>query len=317
MTNTAAYFGSSRIIFDGIKSSSPSKLKSIEGLSVFVVDEASDIMREEEFDTIDQSIRAKGRDSLTILILNPTTPEHWIYKRFFDEVTFHKLYFQGQEYTYPIIKNENVIHVHTTFLDNLQNLNESFLNIAKETQKRNEQRFINQYLGLFVDWDGARILQYEIVQNIDRSLPCAIGVDFGYYPDPSAICRVYVDNKNKLVYVEGLLYAHKLSAKELSNEIITYENYRIVCDTNIKPITEPLRLNGAEIYYKNMRIELRQQLAKMAEYKILIYENDISTLIANEVSSYRWIKNEPVQGYGDHAIDAFRYAAFPIILNEE
>ena len=36
------------------------------------------------FDKIDLSVRQKGRDNRIILILNPTTKEHWIYERFFE-----------------------------------------------------------------------------------------------------------------------------------------------------------------------------------------------------------------------------------------
>lgn len=43
ITNTSCRYLRSSIIFDGIKSASPSKLKSIDNLSLFLCDEASDI----------------------------------------------------------------------------------------------------------------------------------------------------------------------------------------------------------------------------------------------------------------------------------
>ena len=310
LTNTAAMYGDSRIIFDGIKSASPSKLKSIAGCTVFICDEAADIMKEEEFDTIEQSVRTKGGDNLVILCLNPTTPDHWIYKRFYVDKTFEQIEFNGATYTIEKIVNENVLHIHTTFLDNLTNLSDSFLEIAKEAQKSNEKRFLNQFIGAWVDYDGTKIFNWKLSEDIDRSLPVAVGVDFGYYPDPTAICKVYCDNVGKKLYVEGVCYQHKMTAEELKEEILKYSNYRIVADLNVKPVTEPLRLQGLDIYYKNMKVELKQQLIMLSQYEIITDDS----YLRNELMTYRWGKaGEALVGYGDHAIDALRYAAFNLI----
>lgn len=310
MTNISATFGNTRIIFDGIKSASPNKLKSIGGCSIFICDEASDIMKEQEFDTIEQSIRAKDKDNLIILILNPTTPDHWIYKRFYQNKKFEKIMFNEQEYIIELIDDPNVIHIHTTFLDNLNNLSESFLNIIKDRQKKSPKQFVNQYLGLWVDYDGTKILRYTISDEIDRNLPCAIGVDFGYYPDPTAIVKVYCCHQSKRLFVEVLEYKHKMTADEVKNELLKYSDYRIVCDTNIKTITEPLRLSGLDIYYKNMKIELLQQLLALSEWEI--YTNSVKLI--QELQTYRMgDKNNIIVGTGDHAIDALRYAAFALI----
>ena len=77
----------SDIIFRGIKTSSGNQtasLKSLQGIGVWVLDEAEELVDEETFDKIDLSIRQKGVHNRIILILNPTTKEHWIYKRFFE-----------------------------------------------------------------------------------------------------------------------------------------------------------------------------------------------------------------------------------------
>ena len=78
----------SKIIFRGIKTSSgdqTANLKSLQGITTWVVDEAEELVDEQKFDTIDLSVRQQGKPNRIILILNPTTKEHFIYRRFFED----------------------------------------------------------------------------------------------------------------------------------------------------------------------------------------------------------------------------------------
>ena len=100
----------SKILFRGIKTSSglqTANLKSLQGLTTWVMDEAEELTDEETFDKIDMSVRQRGIDNRVILILNPTTKEHWIYKRFFEDNAVN----EGTCTT----KND-VTYVHTTYL---------------------------------------------------------------------------------------------------------------------------------------------------------------------------------------------------------
>jgi phage terminase large subunit len=59
-------------------------LKSLAGVTTWVLDEAEELTDEDTFDKIDFSIRAKNIQNRVILVLNPATKEHFIYKRFFE-----------------------------------------------------------------------------------------------------------------------------------------------------------------------------------------------------------------------------------------
>ena len=66
----------SKILFRGIKTSSglqTANLKSLQGLTTWVMDEAVELTDEETFDKIDMSVRQRGIDIRVILILNHTT----------------------------------------------------------------------------------------------------------------------------------------------------------------------------------------------------------------------------------------------------
>ena len=78
----------SDILFRGIKTSAGNQtgnLKSLTNVSNWVLDEAEELVDENIFDTIDLSIREKEIQNRVILILNPVTKEHWIYRRFFED----------------------------------------------------------------------------------------------------------------------------------------------------------------------------------------------------------------------------------------
>jgi len=100
-----------RISFKGIKAGSKGQtanLKSLSGFNLFINDEAEELPDYKTFKKIFYSIRSFNKRNLTILILNPTTKQHWIFEEFFD-----KKGLQGGE---NCIK-DNVMYIHTSYLD--------------------------------------------------------------------------------------------------------------------------------------------------------------------------------------------------------
>ena len=121
----------SDILFRGIKTSAGNQtasLKSLTGVSNWVLDEAEELIDEDIFDTIDLSIREKNIQNRVILILNPVTKEHWIYKRFFED--------KGVEDGFNGVRG-NVCYIHSTYLDNKENLSESFLERIRSIKHNN------------------------------------------------------------------------------------------------------------------------------------------------------------------------------------
>jgi len=106
----------SRIIFKGIKTSSGNQtaaLKSLQGITTWVLDEAEELVEEDIFDKIDESVRVKDVQNRVIMILNPSTKEHWIYKRFFQQA--------GVSPGFNGVKGDTT-YIHTTYLDNADNI---------------------------------------------------------------------------------------------------------------------------------------------------------------------------------------------------
>ncbi len=134
----------SEIIFRGIKTAAgnqTAKLKSLEGLTTWVLDEAEELTDEQIFNKIKQSIRKKGIQNRIILVLNPQSKSHWIYKRFFEEAGVPPG-FNGEK--------DGVCYIHTSYLDNIVNLSDEFIVEAERSKRLTPNLYRYEYLGEWV-----------------------------------------------------------------------------------------------------------------------------------------------------------------------
>lgn len=141
----------SRIVFRGIKTSqgtATANLKSIQGVTTWVLDEAEELIDEDIFDRIDLSIRSKEKPNRVILVMNPSYKSHWIYKQWIKN------------------KREDTNYIHTSYLDNIENLSKSFINQAEKTKQQNIERYKHLFMGKWLQ-DAEGILWNKNI--IDRS----------------------------------------------------------------------------------------------------------------------------------------------------
>lgn len=147
-----------RILFSGIKTSSGDQTANLKGLNWvthFIVDEAEEFRDEEKFNTIDLSYRKKGVDIKVIIILNPTDTEHWIYKRWIQST--HRIEnIDGAEV--EISTHPEVEHIHTTYLDNVKNLNESWLKAAYAAKAKDFDYYAHIFLGAWTNFGAGAVL---------------------------------------------------------------------------------------------------------------------------------------------------------------
>lgn len=135
------------ILFRGIKTSSgvqTANLKSLQGITTWVVDEAEEVPDKETFDKIDLSIRETSAQNRVILILNPTTRDHWIWQWAFEHT--HRIE-MIDGVPVPISTHPDVEHIHTTYLDNIENLSESFLKTIEDIKTTDSQRYAHEIIG--------------------------------------------------------------------------------------------------------------------------------------------------------------------------
>ena len=292
----------SDILFRGIKTSSGNQtgnLKSLTNVSNWILDEAEELVDENIFDTIDLSIREKNIQNRIILILNPTTKEHWIYKRFFED--------KGIQAGFNGIK-DNVCYIHSTYLDNKQNLSDSFLQRIYTLKQNNPKKYLHKILGGWLDKaEGVVFDNWTIGEFNPDNLQTSCGMDFGFSIDPDSLTEIAIDKSKMKIYIKEHIYRNGLKSHELAKIILDkVENKLIIADSAEPRLIEDLRHLGVNIRpVKKGTIE--SGITRMQDYQLVVTAE--STNIAKELNNYVYADKGSklyVDNY-NHAIDGIRY----------
>lgn len=291
----------SSIIFRGIKTSAGNQtanLKSLQGITTFVLDEAEELVDEDIFDKIDQSVRVKIRPNRVILILNPATKEHWIYQRFF-----------ASRGVNPSTNecNGDTTYIHTTYLDNKENLSESFLINIANIRRFRPDKYNHQILGGWLDKAEGTIYNNWSVGKFNEYAPSLFCQDFGFSADPTVLCKISVDKNNKKIWVKEKFSQIGMSTKQIGEANRKYAiDDLIICDS-----AEPRLINELSEYC-NIKPTVKRigsilsGIALLQDFDIIVDHE--STNIVKELNNYVWHQRnaKPVDNW-NHFLDAIRY----------
>lgn len=288
----------SKILFKGLKTSSGTQtanLKSLSGVTCWVLDEAEELVDENIFDKIDLSVRSKNAQNRVIMILNPTTSEHFIYKRWFE---------QGQL--------DNTLYIHTTYLDNKDNLDYSILSEIEQLKINNPKKYNHVILGGWLEKAEGVVFENWQKGEFDTSIPVMYGMDFGFSNDPTTLVKVGVNWRHKKLYVQELHYARDKGTNDVINICRTIPaNSFIVADSAEPRLISDVRKAGINITSCIKGVDsVRAGIKLIQDFTIFVEPN--SHNIIKELNNYVWNdkkSNVPVDNY-NHIIDAIRYVVF-------
>ena len=292
----------SEIIFRGIKTSSgdqTANLKSLQGVTTWILDEAEELTDETTFDKINLSIRQKGKQNRVILILNPATKEHWIYKRFFESV--------GVQEGFNGIKG-NVTYIHTTYLDNIDNLDISFINEIDRIKQTNPNKYKHQILGGWLDKaEGVVFTNWKIGEFNPDNLQTSFGQDYGYSIDPTTLIEVAIDRKNRKIYLKECYYKTRLTTTEIAILNKQFADRKLIIGDNAEGrLIDELNRLGNNITRCD-KPPISFGISLMQDYEIIIEPNSLN--IIKEFNNYVYL-DKGSKLYIDnhnHSIDAVRY----------
>ena len=294
----------SEIIFKGIKTSSGDQtaaLKSLQGITTWVLDEAEELVDEEIFDKIDLSVRQKGIQNRVMLIMNPATKTHWIYKRFFEEA--------GVEAGSNTTKNQTT-YIHTTYLDNKNNLDESFLNQVERIKKNRPEKYEHQILGGWKQKAEGVIFSNWELGNFPECEPI-FGMDFGFSIDPTTVIATHIDKDKGKVYLKEHLYKPSLTTSDIYSIANTIcKGGLIVADSAEPRLISELKARGLKIVpTAKGQGSVSAGIALMQDFQLIVDPESIN--LVKELNNYAWLEKKvaPVDDY-NHLIDAARYAIF-------
>jgi phage terminase large subunit len=310
----------SNVMFRGIKTSSgnqTAKLKSIKGLSGFVVDEAEEFTSEKDFETIELSIRQQGIQNFVIIVMNPTDNNHWVYKKYIEKT--HKIvYYDGvpvQISTHP-----NVLHIHTTYMDNINNLSPEFLNEIYRMKEEEPEKYAHIVIGQWSDVAEGAIFKtiYECNEFPEWCDKQALAQDYGFTHDPTAIIRCGVSGKD--LYFDEICYRTGMLTDEIIKEDKKYD-LSVMSESADPRLIIEIALGGVNIYAVEKEPgSIIAGLDFMQGYRIHVTKRSFNLL--KEFRNYVWDKdkdgnyiNQPVDAW-NHGIDACRYYCIGKLLGK-
>ena len=293
----------SRILFRGIKTSSgdqTANLKSLQGVTTWVLDEAEELTDEETFDKIDLSVRAKGIQNRVILIMNPSTKEHWIYNRFFEV--------RGIQEGSNVTKGDTT-YIHTTYLDNLDNLSESYINQIENIRTRRPEKFKHQILGGWLDKAEGVIFSNWTIGKFQQVAPSVFGQDFGFSADPTTLVETSIDKANKKIYIKLHYYKQALTTSQIAELNKRFAGSSLIVADSAEPrLISELSVSNNIVPTIKGQGSVTYGIALLQDFDLIIDEG--STDLIKELNNYCWLEKKsstPVDKY-NHAIDALRYA---------
>ena len=293
----------SKIIFKGIKTSSgdqTANLKSLQGVTTFVLDEAEELTSEDTFDKIDLSVRQQGSHNRVILILNPTSKEHWIYRRYFEDKGIQ----EGSNTT-----KDNITYIHTTYIDNKENLSQSYLQQIENIKKRRPEKYKHQMLGGWLSAAEGVIFTNWNIGKFKEVGKTVYGQDYGFASDPSTLVATSIDISNKVIYLKECFYKPRLTTSELVTLNKQFAGESLIVGDSAEP-----RLISEIRSHCNIVPSIKGQgsvtfgISLLQDYDLIIDEDSINLI--KELNNYAWLErksNTPIDKF-NHLLDAIRYA---------
>ena len=291
----------STALFRGIKTSAGNQtanLKSLQGVNIWILDEAEEMVSEDDFDTIDLSIRQKGVANIIVIIMNPTTKEHFLYKKFFER--------RGVSAGFNGIKGK-VCYIHTTYEDNLRFLSQSFIDRLLEIKQNNPRKYKHKVLGGWLDKaEGVVFENWEYGPFNPDELQTSCGMDFGYSVDPDTLTEVAIDKSKKIIYLKEHIYKNKIEIEALAELIVAKVGRKLIISEVDPRLVSTLNKKGCNIQqHKKGKIEVGITLWQ--DYKTIVDPD--SKNIGKEMNNYIY-SDKGSKLYVDdwnHAIDGARY----------
>ena len=302
----------SKIIFKGIKTSSgdnTASLKSLTNITTWIMDEAEELIDENIFDKIDMSVRNNKNKNRVVLILNPVTKEHWIYSRFFQD--------KGVQAGINTTKG-NTTYIHTTYLDNKENLSKSYLEQIENLKLNRPSKYQHQMLGGWLEKaEGVVFTNWEYGEFNPKGLQTVFGQDYGMI-DPTTLIEVAIDKEKNIIWIKEHLYKSKLTNNQIAeiNKSCAGNNL-IIGDSAEKRLIQELNNKGNNIL-PSMKGQgsIALGITLLLDYKLIVEVN--SKNVAKELNNYVYADKGSKLFVDDfnHTIDPLRYVASYVLGNQ-
>ena len=266
------------------------------------LEEAYEITKEEDFDTLVESLLGDCPEHLwkqVTLTFNPWSDKTWIKARFFDT------------------PDPDVYAITTNYTCN-EWLSPEDRKEFERMKRQNPRRYRVAGLG---EWGVVDGLVYErwkeqtfTLSQLPADAQSAFGLDYGYTNDPTAFFCGFISLEERRLYVWDELYKKGLSNKAIYGEItrMGYAKEQITADSAEPKSNDELKGLGLRVTgAKKGKDSVNNGIQFIQDFEIIIHPRCVNFI--TEISSYQWKVdkfnkklNEP-EDDNNHLMDAMRY----------
>lgn len=269
------------------------------------LEEAYEVMIEDDFNMLDESIRGEvpaGLWKQWTITFNPWNEHHWLKKRFFDAEP-----------------SPDILAMTTNYMCN-EWLDESDIRMFEDMKQRNPRRYAVAGLGGWGIVDGLVYENWrEEAFDVDQirkqpGIISAFGLDFGYTNDPSTLFCGLLDKAGKRLFVFDEMYGKGMSNKKIADTVkeMGYGKERITADSAEPKSIDELKSLGLRVKAaKKGKDSIQNGIQWIQDLEIIIHPR--CTNFLTEISNYTWDKdklgnklNVPIDDF-NHLMDAMRY----------
>lgn len=304
--------GQNSIRAHGFRSSSGSlkaRLKSLANYNFIWIEEAEEI-GEDEFRTLDDSIRTTKGQIVILLTLNTPPKNHWILRKW-----FNLLPTETQGFYLPRVRPDlrDVLYIGGNWEQNKPNLDNHTIERYRNYEFTNPSYFYQVIQGLSPEEVRGKIFSgWQQIEGVPAEARLVrFGEDFGWYPDPACVAAIYYWNGGYVV--DEVAYGTELSNEYLAQKIKQYGNAITIADSaEPKSIAEQRKygivVQGAEKGKDSVSFRIKV----VAQKKIWVTKR--SKNIWESYENYSWAEDKDGNPKGEpnhqwsHAMDAVSYA---------
>lgn len=296
----------------GFRASSGSltaRLKSLAGYNFIWIEEAEEI-GEEEFRTLDDSLRTtKGRIRI-ILTLNTPYRDHWLLKKWFDLIPA-----EVPKFYIPKLRSDSgdVLYIPGTWEQNAVNLDPQTVERYRKYKDTKPGYYYQMIEGLSPESVRGKIYSnWELIDDLPKDARLVrFGEDYGWFPDPACAVAIYYWNGGYVI--DEVAYGTELTNEFLAAMIKNVGSALTIADSaEPKSIDEQrrfgLRVEGCEKGKDSVSFRIKV----VSQKKIWVTRR--SRNIWESYENYAWAEDkdgnprgEPIHTYS-HAMDAIGYA---------
>ena len=274
-----------------------------------------------EFISVDmpQKIRGRKRNILWLNEANEFSFEDWVQLSLRTTENIYLDFNPSDPYSWiydNVMNREDCTFIKSTYLDN-PFLPDETINEIERLRDLDSNYWKIYGLGDMAQPTETIYRQFDIANNVPTEAKLvAIGMDFGYSNDPTAIVEVFKLNDD--LYINELLYSKGLTNQDIAErlrELNITRQVEIIADSAEPKSIEELYRQGFNVKgAKKGADSINMGIDILRRFKLHITKNSTNAL--NEFKYYKWltdknghIVNKPASNQQDHILDAVRYVA--------